>query len=158
MHSLASKVETSLDKTHRIGFVCHVLSHQSKGNKRKNSCGFIIFSQPSWTYINKIYIYYNFLIWGIDRDGISWHWGLMFCEWRYCCCEIRSKISAQVHAYRITKGKKNAPPSTRKSIGMKLFQLNWVSCLNLIYTILLVVHNYLILFEQDYLDGMIHVI
>lgn len=67
-------------------------------------------------------------------------------------------MSAQVHAYRITKGKKNAPLSTRKSIGMKLFQLNWVSCLNLIYTILLVVHNYLILFQQDYLDGMIHVI
>jgi len=36
-------------------------------------------------------------------DGISWHWGLMFCEWRYCCCEIRNKVSAEVQCYRITK-------------------------------------------------------
>ena len=56
---MASKVETSLDKTHRIGFVCHVVSHPEE--TREIYCGFIFsFGEGAYVYVKMINIIHKF--------------------------------------------------------------------------------------------------
>lgn len=100
--------------TRHIGLDSFVMFYHIQRKQKKFTVAyfyFIFFSFGEGTYMKMINIHKLWSDMGKTErgnkvgGGISWHWGLMFCEWRYCCCEIRNKVSAEVHGYRITKEK-----------------------------------------------------